>query len=234
MKKIGFIGYGLRSETMMKAFRALEAEVCVAAVADPRREEIARQVAQDPYFASTAYYGDAEEMLLREELDGVFIGTRCSLPTPYACKVLKLGLPLFLEKPVCTTRAQYEALRAAAEGQEKRVVVSFPLRLSAITLEMKRLVASGVLGRLTMVQAVNNVPYGSVYYHSWYRDPAETGGLFLQKPPMMWTTSISSPASGRFRCAPKPPSCISPATGPPACAARIAPSIAPAPRAAMW
>lgn len=32
-----------------------------------------------------------------------------------------------------------------------------------------------------MVQAVNNVPYGSVYYHSWYRDPAETGGLFLQK-----------------------------------------------------
>ena len=32
-----------------------------------------------------------------------------------------------------------------------------------------------------MVQAVNNVPYGSVYYHSWYRDPAQTGGLFLQK-----------------------------------------------------
>lgn len=181
MKKIGFIGYGLRSETMMKAFRALEAEVCVAAVADPRREEIARQMAQDPYFASTAYYDDADEMLLREELDGVFIGTRCSLHTPYACKVLGLGLPLFLEKPVCVTRAQYEALRAAAEGQEKRVVVSFPLRLSAITLEMKRIVASGVLGRLTMVQAVNNVPYGSVYYHSWYRDPAETGGLFLQK-----------------------------------------------------
>ena len=46
---------------------------------------------------------------------------------------------------------------------------------------MKRIVDSGVLGRLTMVQAVNNVPYGSVYYHSWYRDPAETGGLFLQK-----------------------------------------------------
>ena len=32
-----------------------------------------------------------------------------------------------------------------------------------------------------MVQAVNNVPYGSVYYHSWYRDPSLTGGLFLQK-----------------------------------------------------
>ncbi len=86
-----------------------------------------------------------------------------------------------MPRPVCITRPQYEQLRRAAAGKEKQVVVSFPLRLSSITLEMKRIVDSGVLGRLTMVQAVNNVPYGSVYYHSWYRDPAETGGLFLQK-----------------------------------------------------
>ena len=46
---------------------------------------------------------------------------------------------------------------------------------------LRQLVESGALGRVTMVQAVNNVPYGSVYYHSWYRDPSLTGGLFLQK-----------------------------------------------------
>lgn len=180
MKRIGFIGYGLRSETMMKAFRALEADIAVAAVADPRREQIAPQHREDPYFAHTRWVEAADE-LLQMELDGVFIGTRCSLHTPLACRVLALGLPLFLEKPVCTSRAQYEALREAAAGKEKRVVVSFPLRLSSITLEMKRIVESGVLGKLTMVQAINNVPYGSVYYHSWYRDPTETGGLFLQK-----------------------------------------------------
>ncbi len=180
MKRIGFIGYGLRSETMMKSFRALEARLSVAAVADPRREQLAPLYQEDPYFASTRWVDSADE-LLRMELDGVFIGTRCSLHTPLACRVLALGLPLFLEKPVCTSRAQYETLRAAAEGKEKRVVVSFPLRLSSITLEMRRIVESGVLGRLTMVQAVNNVPYGSVYYHSWYRDASETGGLFLQK-----------------------------------------------------
>ena len=33
MKRIGFIGYGLRSETMMKSFRSLEADITVAAVA---------------------------------------------------------------------------------------------------------------------------------------------------------------------------------------------------------
>lgn len=181
MKRLGFIGYGLRSDTMMKAFRALEADITVAAVADPRWEQIAGERKDDPYFADTHYYKDGDEMLAKEELDGVFIGTRCSLHTPYACKVLDLGIPLFLEKPVSITRQQYETLREAAAGKERRCVVSFPLRLSDIVLEMKRIVDSGALGRLTMVQAINNVPYGSVYYHSWYRDPRETGGLFLQK-----------------------------------------------------
>ena len=181
MKRIGFIGYGLRSETMMKSFRSLEADITVAAVADPRHAEIAPGLAGDPYFGHTRWYADADELLAGEALDGVFIGTRCSLHTPYACRVLDMGLPLFLEKPVCITRPQYEQLRRAAADKEKQVVVSFPLRLSSITLEMKRIVDSGVLGRLTMVQAVNNVPYGSVYYHSWYRDPSLTGGLFLQK-----------------------------------------------------
>lgn len=181
MKKLGFIGYGLRSETMMKSFRTLEADIAVAAVADPRRDQIAGEMAADPYFANTTYYDDAEALLQRDDLDGVFIGTRCSLHTPLACRALSLGLPLFLEKPVCITRTQYEQLRDAAAGREKQVVVSFPLRLSSITLEMKHIVESGQLGKLTMVQAINNVPYGSVYYHSWYRDPSETGGLFLQK-----------------------------------------------------
>lgn len=181
MKRIGFIGYGLRSETMLKAFRALEADICVAAVADPRHAQIAPGTKDDPYFAETRWYEDAAPLLARDDLDGVFIGTRCPLHTPLACRVLKTGMPLFLEKPVCISREQYEALREAGRGQEKRVVVSFPLRFSTITLEMEKLARSGSLGRLTMVQAVNNVPYGSVYYHSWYRDPAQTGGLFLQK-----------------------------------------------------
>ena len=181
MKKIGFIGYGLRSATMMNAFRSLEADIQVAAAADPAWPRISPEVRDDPYFSGTVWYNSAEEMLRRETLDGVFIGTRCSLHTRYACLALREGLPLFLEKPVCISREQYAELKAAGEGKESRVVVSFPLRVTSIVQEMKRIVSSGVLGRITMVQAVNNVPYGSVYYHSWYRDPSETGGLFLQK-----------------------------------------------------
>lgn len=180
-KRIGFIGYGLRSETMMKAFRAIEADITVAAIADPRSSDIQASVKEDAYFSDTLYYNSADDLLNNADLDGIFIGTRCPLHTPLAQKVLARDLPLFLEKPVCINEEQYQSLRQAAAGKENRVVVSFPLRLTTIVEQMKKIVDSGELGTITMVQAVNNVPYGSVYYHSWYRDPSLTGGLFLQK-----------------------------------------------------
>lgn len=180
-KNIGFIGYGLRSRTMMKAFDAIEAELNVSAVCDPRAEQIRAETAEDGRFANTIYVESAEELLKQRGLDGVFIGTRCSLHADFAAKVLDSGIPLYLEKPVCINEEQYARLKRAAQGKTDRAVVSFPLRVSPLVREMKRIVDSGLLGKLTMVQAVNNVPYGSVYYHSWYRDPKETGGLFLQK-----------------------------------------------------
>ena len=180
-KKIGFIGYGLRSRTMMKAFDAIEADLDVTAICDPRATQIREDTTGDARFSNTVYVESADELLKQNGLDGVFVGTRCSLHADLAAKVLHSGIPLYLEKPVCINDEQYDVLKTAAAGKMDRVVVSFPLRVSPLVREMKRIVDSGLLGKLTMVQAVNNVPYGSVYYHSWYRDPRETGGLFLQK-----------------------------------------------------
>lgn len=180
-KNIGFIGYGLRSRTMMKAFAAIEADIRVLAITDPRAEQIRAETADDARFAQAVFVESADALLKQGGLDGVFVGTRCSLHAGFAAKVLASGIPLYLEKPVCINEEQYAGLKAAAQGKTDRAVVSFPLRVSPLVREMKRIVESGLLGKLTMVQAVNNVPYGSVYYHSWYRDPQETGGLFLQK-----------------------------------------------------
>ena len=60
MKKIGFIGYGLRSETMMKAFTGAGLPLAPAAVADPRLETLQPQLARDGRFAGTRYYADAD------------------------------------------------------------------------------------------------------------------------------------------------------------------------------
>ena len=60
----------------------MEADITVSAVADPRWEQIRQENRDDPYFSNTRYYEDADKLLEKEEPDGVFIGTRCSMHTP--------------------------------------------------------------------------------------------------------------------------------------------------------
>lgn len=77
-KKLAFLGYGLRSKTMLQAFREIEADISVAAVADPRWEQIKEENAGDPLFAEARYFENADALLGGCEPDGVFIGTRAA------------------------------------------------------------------------------------------------------------------------------------------------------------
>jgi predicted dehydrogenase len=178
MFKVGVIGYGGRIRDMLKEFLRT-GKVKVVAVCDTN-PEYARKNADENGVGEYAFYFDAREMLENEKLDGVLVGTRCSKHTEYACLVASYGIPLFLEKPVATCRAQEEQLKSILYHSDK-TVVSFPLRVTDIVLRVKEIVESGRIGQLSQVQAVNNVPYGRVYFHGWYRDESETGGLFLQK-----------------------------------------------------
>jgi len=111
----------------------------------------------------------------------VLIGTRCSLHTEMALKVIPSGIPLYLEKPVATSLEDLRKLKSGWESGRSKVLVSFPLSVSTIVLMVKEIIDSGKIGTVEHVQAINNVPYGGIYYHSWYRDGNETGGMFLQK-----------------------------------------------------
>ena len=126
------------------------------------------------------YFTNAREMLEKCKIDGIFIGTRCSLHTKYAMLCAEYKIPLFLEKPVSISWEQLHELESIKDYSEK-VVVSFPLRLTHIVQCVKDIIDSGKIGRVQHVQAYNNVYYARGYYHGWYRDETETGGLFLQK-----------------------------------------------------
>lgn len=178
MLRIGVIGYGARIAAAVEAMRET-GKCCLAAIADIDPEG-ARSRAEAQGCRDVRYYTDAEEMLRTERLDGVCIGTRCSLHTRYALLAGSFGLPVFLEKPVSTTEEELAQLRSLLPMGD-RFVVSFPLRFTPIVKTVKEIIDSGRLGTIEHVQAYNNVPYGRCYYHGWCRDEGETGGLFLQK-----------------------------------------------------
>ncbi len=185
MIKLGVIGYGGRIQGILKMIASLKADTRLVAITDVRNDAIKAQMraqgSQGEDHDQVHFYTDADQMLETEPLDGVLVGTRCSLHSQMGCKVLAHNLPLFLEKPVATNMADLIALKTAGENSSSKVVVSFPLRVTPLVQLAREIIDSGQIGTVEHVQAYNNVPYGGVYYHNWYRDEAETGGLFLQK-----------------------------------------------------
>lgn len=182
MLKIGMIGCGGRAANMIKNILGFELGTELTAITDTN-EAYAKSKLDDNKvdYSKTRFYDDADKMLELEDLDGVIIGTRCSMHAALSQKIFARHLPLFLEKPVATNMKDLLALKAAYEKSGTPVVVSFPLRVTELCLGVKEIIDSGKLGTIEQVQAYNNVPYGGVYYHHWYRDENETGGLWLQK-----------------------------------------------------
>ncbi len=177
--KIGIIGYGGRVSGMARQMRAADPGFKIAAIADPRMDEI--RAREGEKLAGCAFFKNADAMLASGKLDGVMIGTRCHLHSAMACKVAPLNVPLFLEKPVGINYRDLRNLKKAFKSVTAPVVVSFPLRVSPIVIKIKEIIRSGRLGRVDHVIAVNDVPYGEVYFAGWYRNYHEVGGLFLQK-----------------------------------------------------
>ncbi|MEG0722181.1 MAG: Gfo/Idh/MocA family oxidoreductase [Lachnospiraceae bacterium] len=179
---IGVIGYGLRLQGMASLVLKRHPEVNLTAIVDVDWEKVEeRLLAEGLDKNKIRYYSSAVEMLANEDLDGVMIGTRCNLHTQYAIEVMKTGIPIFLEKPVSTNMEDLRELEQAGKESNSPIVVSFPLRLTEIAKFAKDIVDSGEIGTIENVNAWNDVPYGSVYFHNWYRDESITQGLFLQK-----------------------------------------------------
>ena len=180
--KLGVIGYGRRIRHIAKLVREIDPEANIVAVTDIHPDAVKAVLPDyglDP--EKVQLFDDPDRMLDTVALDGVLVGTRCDLHTQMALKVMRRNLPLFLEKPVATSMADLALLREGLANYKSQAVVSFPLRVSSLVQTVKEIVESGKIGRIDHVQAVNNVPYGAVYFQEWYRDEDITGGLFLQK-----------------------------------------------------
>jgi len=177
---IGVIGLGTRMAHMVESLREHEPHVAVCGVVDPD-EAGSRARLPEPDRDRIRYFPTMAALVEKAKPDALAIGTRCNLHARLAVEAADFGLPLFLEKPVATTLEDALALEEAFSGKEIPVLVSFPLRASPLFRQVLDLVEKGAVGRPLHLLGWNYVPYGDVYFASWYRDYHVTQGLFLQK-----------------------------------------------------
>lgn len=124
---------------------------------------------------STPIFRDYETMLAKEPLDAVVIATPSRLHAPMVGAALDAGLAVFCEKPFCLDWQDSERLAAAAAGRVAQV--GYHYRYVGAFREMKRVLETGALGRITHVLAE---AYGPVVLRpkraTWRTDKAEGGG----------------------------------------------------------
>ena len=181
MLRLGVVGHGGRiSDVVKSCLREVEPDVRVVGIVDPD-EAGARQRLADCDKPDAVFYDTLDEMVRRAKLDGLMIGTRCNLHSPYAVEAAQYDLPLYLEKPVAISMEQAQALEKAYQNSKGQVVVSFPLRVSPLCAMCKRLLDEGAVGSCEHILAVNYVNYGTCYFDLEYRNFEITQGLFLQK-----------------------------------------------------
>jgi phthalate 4,5-cis-dihydrodiol dehydrogenase len=175
---LGVIGLGMAGAVMVRA-AAAHPGIKIVAAAEPHeapRAAFARDF-------NAAAYSSIEELCADPAVDAVYIATPHQFHAPHAALAAARGKHIILEKPMALTLAECDAIIAAVERSGVHLVVGHTHAFDPAVREMRRMVASGELGALGMIAALN-------YTNFLYRprrpeelDTARGGGILFNQVP---------------------------------------------------
>lgn len=174
--RFGIIGCGVIGPTHATAIASLpEARLVAVADLDPARAQtLAEKRGATPYT-------DIGEMLDRAELDVVDVCTPSGLHGEHACRVMRSGRHVIVEKPMEITRAAMDQMLRVQEETGVKLAVISQHRFDAASRRVRDLVAEGAFGRLVLGAA--HVPWwrAQAYYDSgaWRGTQGLDGGGVL-------------------------------------------------------
>jgi predicted dehydrogenase len=155
--RCGIIGTGGIAHAHAHALTELGAELAAVAEIDP-----ARAAAFADRFPVSAVYGDAATMLEQERLDLAHICTPPGTHVPLAIAAMRAGVPALVEKPTALSLAEMDELAEVEAETGTPVLTVFQHRYGPAAIRLRKLVASGELGR----------PLVATCETLWYRDDA--------------------------------------------------------------
>ncbi len=172
--RFGMIGAGMISAYHIESLQAAP-DVEVAAVCD-MVPEAAKKRADE--FGIANSYGSVEEMIDKENLHAVAIGTPSGAHYDAAMPALEAGLHVICEKPLEVTGEKMSAMIAKAREKNLRLGVCYQMRFNPIYEATKKAIDSGALGELYIAEILINYYRDVAYYESgaWRGTWALDGG----------------------------------------------------------
>ena len=177
--RIGVIGAGGRGRLARLAHKPGEGSRLVAGVdVNEKALESFKQDFGDDVFVSPDY----RELLVREDIDSVFVTTPDFLHEEHAIAALEAGKAVYLEKPMAITIEGCDRILETARRTGSRLYLGHNMRHSPIILKMKEVIDSGLIGPVQAVWCRHFVAYGGdAFFKDWHSERKYSTGMLLQK-----------------------------------------------------
>ncbi|WP_055589614.1 Gfo/Idh/MocA family protein [Peterkaempfera griseoplana] len=176
--RIGAVGLGLRRSIAAAAHRPGHGSV-IAAIADLDPDVRKREAER---FGTHVAVEDHKVLLERADLDAVIVATPDDTHEVIACDALRVGKPVFVEKPLGITVESCDTILRTAYETGTRLYVGHNMRHMGVVRLMRDIIARGDIGEVKAVWVRHFVGYGGDYYFKdWHADRRRTTGLLLQK-----------------------------------------------------
>ena len=170
---VGVIGLGM-GKGHLKGAIACGAEI--GKICDPREDwmaSVAKELGVDESKCCTDY----KEVLADPTINTVIIATPDQLHKDMCEEAVAAGKHVMCEKPLALTRADVEAIVAAANKSEKKFMVGQICRFTPGFLKAKEIIDSGVIGEVYFVESEYAHDYVKMFTKpgNWRADPDRNG-----------------------------------------------------------
>jgi len=148
--RLGIAGLGLAGAFMIRA-AASHPRIALCAAADPLprpREAFARDF-------GARVYADFSGLCADPALEAIYIATPHQFHARQAIEALEHGKHVIVEKPLALTLADCDAVIAAEERTGAQIIVGHTHGFDPNVRAIRRIVRSGELGRLAMINTFN-------------------------------------------------------------------------------
>lgn len=148
--RLGVVGLGRGFMLMIPTFTA-DPRVKLVAAAAPRAES---RAAFEAEFGGRTY-DDIVPLCADPEVEAVYIATPHQMHADHVCTALEAGKHVLVDKPIAISMADADRMVAAAEASGKHLIVGPSHSFDPPVEAAARLIESGEVGSLRMIQAFN-------------------------------------------------------------------------------
>jgi len=174
MIRVAVIGMGAISAAHIEAYLTFGERCQIVALCDIYTDKA--EQSKQKYQLDCAIFRDYQEMLARNDIDLVSVCTPPYTHADIAVAALRAGKHVIVEKPMASSLAECDRMNEAAAASGKILSVVSQNRFGDAVMRLKRVLDSGLAGRIVHAQVDSLWWRGYVYYDLWWRGTWEKEG----------------------------------------------------------